>query len=107
PIGAMARAPRRGTCLLFALFGWTGHAYTAAALAIGTVVCIASSNAGTTSQDLKTSILVGGTPWRQQIAIIVGVITSVIVIGGTLQLINRNNTRVQEAEYDVVLPVPP
>src|SRR6185436_4357655 len=30
----------------------------------------------------------------------------VVVIGGTLQLVNRNNTRVQEAQYDVVLPVP-
>src|SRR4030095_17099512 len=106
PIGAMARAPRRGTCLLFALFGWTGHAYTAAALAIGTVVCIASSNAGTTSQDLKTSFLVGGTPWRQQVAIIVGVLTSVLVIGWTLQTINHNFTHVQEARYDVVLPSP-
>jgi uncharacterized oligopeptide transporter (OPT) family protein len=67
------------------------------------VVCIASSNAGTTSQDLKTSFLVGGTPWRQQVAIIVGVVTSVVVIGGTIQLLNRLNTKVQEAPYAVSL----
>jgi uncharacterized oligopeptide transporter (OPT) family protein len=92
-----------GTCLIFIVLGWTGHPYTAAALSIGTVVCIASSNAGTTSQDLKTSFLVGGTPWRQQTAIIVGVVTSVVVIGWTLQTINRNNRSVQEAQYDVLL----
>ena len=34
----------------------------------------------------------------------VGVLTSVLVIGWTLQFINRNYTRVQEADYDVTLP---
>jgi putative OPT family oligopeptide transporter len=103
PVSGMAIATLMGTCLMFVLLGWTGHAYTAAALSIGAVVCIASSNAGTTSQDLKTSFLVGGTPWRQQIAIIVGVVTSVIVIGATIQLINANNTRIVAATYPVVL----
>jgi uncharacterized oligopeptide transporter (OPT) family protein len=103
PISGMAIATLMGTCLIFNVLGWTGHAYTAAALSIGTVVCIAASNAGTTSQDLKTSFLVGGTPWRQQVAIMVGVATSVVVIGLTLQFVNRSYTRVQPAEYDVVL----
>ncbi|PYQ18225.1 MAG: oligopeptide transporter, OPT family, partial [Acidobacteria bacterium] len=103
PISGMAIATLMGTCLIFIVLGWTGHAYTAAALSIGTVVGIAASNAGTTSQDLKTSFLVGGTPWRQQVAIMVGVLTSVLVIGWTLQVLNRNNTRIQEAAYDVVL----
>ncbi|HEX6738369.1 MAG TPA: OPT/YSL family transporter, partial [Vicinamibacteria bacterium] len=107
PISGMAIATLMGTCLLFVVLGWTGHAYTAAALAIGTVVCIAASNAGTTSQDLKTSFLVGGTPWKQQVAIIVGVVTSVLVIGGTLQWINRTNRSVEEASYTVALDVPP
>jgi putative OPT family oligopeptide transporter len=103
PVSGMAIATLMGTCLVFVLLGWTGHAYTAAALSIGTVVCIAASNAGTTSQDLKTSFLVGGTPWKQQTALVVGVITSVIVIGWTLQLINRNHTHVQDARYSVTL----
>jgi putative OPT family oligopeptide transporter len=104
PVSGMAIATLMATCLIFILLGWTGHAYTAAALSIGTVVCIASSNAGTTSQDLKTSYLVGGTPWRQQVAIMIGVVTSVVVIGWTLQVVNRNNTSIQEAKYEVVLP---
>jgi putative OPT family oligopeptide transporter len=104
PISGMAIATLMGVCLIFVVLGWTGHAYTAAALSIGTVVCIAASNAGTTSQDLKTSFLVGGTPWKQQLALIIGVITSVVVIGGTLQLINKGNSRIQEANYAVVVP---
>jgi len=104
PISGMAIATLMGTCLIFIALGWTGHAYTAAALSIGAVVCIASSNAGTTSQDLKTSFLVGGTPWRQQVALMVGVVTSVVVIGWTVQTINNNNRSVQSANYDVWLP---
>jgi putative OPT family oligopeptide transporter len=107
PISGMAIATLMGTCLVFIALGWTGHAYTAAALSIGTVVGIASSNAGTTSQDLKTSFLVGGTPWRQQVAIMVGVLTSVLVIGFTLQALNRNNRSVQEAQYPALLLPPP
>jgi putative OPT family oligopeptide transporter len=103
PVSGMAIATLMGVCLVFILLGWTGHAYTAAALSIGAIVCIASSNAGTTSQDLKTSFLVGGTPWKQQVAIIVGVLTSVVVIGWTLQAINRNYTQVQEARYETLL----
>ena len=36
------------------------------ALSVAAVVCIASSNGGTTSQDLKTGYLVGATPKYQQ-----------------------------------------
>jgi putative OPT family oligopeptide transporter len=107
PVSGMAIATLMGTCLMFIVLGWTGHAYTAAAMSIGAVVCIASSNAGTTSQDLKTSYLVGGTPWKQQTAIIVGVLTSVLVIGATLQILNRTNARIEEARYEVSLPADP
>ena len=103
PISGMAIATLMGVCLLFVALGWTGHVYTAAALSIGAVVCIAASNAGTTSQDLKTSFLVGGTPWRQQVALIVGVVTSVIVIGWTLHFVNRAYRTVEQAQYPVVL----
>jgi uncharacterized oligopeptide transporter (OPT) family protein len=103
PVSGMAIATLMGVCLIFIVLGWTGHAYTAAALSIGSVVCIAASNAGTTSQDLKTSFLVGGTPWRQQVALIVGVITSVVVIGWTLQFVNRNYRSFPDAAYPVTL----
>jgi putative OPT family oligopeptide transporter len=103
PVSGMAIATLMGVCLVFVLLGWTGHAFTAAALSIGTVVCIAASNAGTTSQDLKTSFLVGGTPWKQQVALIVGVVTSVIVIGWTLQFVNRSYRSIEPAAYPVTL----
>jgi OPT oligopeptide transporter protein len=51
-------------------------------------VCIASANAGATSQDLKTGFLVGATPVRQQIGLVLGVMASAVVIGLTLILMN-------------------
>ena len=40
-------------------------------------------------QDLKTGQLVGASPWKQQIALIVGVIAGAIVIGPVLDLLNQ------------------
>jgi len=47
---------------------------------IGAVVCIASANAGDTSQDLKTGYLLGATPRAQQVALLIGV-----ALGGIIQ----------------------
>jgi putative OPT family oligopeptide transporter len=107
PISGMAIATLMGTCLIFVVLGWTGHGYEAVALSVGGVVCIAASNAGTTSQDLKTGFLVGATPWKQQVALIVGVLGCVLVIGGTVIFLNRNLTEIKATRYDVVLPADP
>ncbi len=88
PISGMAIATMMATCLAFLLAGWTSNAYKALVISIGGVVCIASANAGNTSQDLKTGFLVGATPRRQQLALLFGVLVSVAAIGGTLLLMN-------------------
>jgi uncharacterized oligopeptide transporter (OPT) family protein len=107
PISGMAIATLMGTCLIFVILGWTGHGYEAIALSVGGVVCIAASNAGTTSQDLKTGYLVGATPWKQQVSLIVGVLGCVLVIGGTVIFLNRNLTEIKVTRYDVALPADP
>lgn len=89
PISGMAIATMMATCVAFLLAGWTTNAYKALVISIGGVVCIASANAGNTSQDLKTGFLVGATPRRQQLALLIGVLVSVSVIGGTLLLMNK------------------
>src|SRR5262249_21075046 len=83
PISGMTIATLVLTCSIFVVLGWTGDAYSPVALAVGAVVCIAAANAGATSQDLKTGFLVGATPRHQQVALIVGVLTSSLVIGST------------------------
>ncbi|MDB5301244.1 MAG: putative oligopeptide transporter, family, partial [Phycisphaerales bacterium] len=80
------------TCLVFVLLGRTHKGATLTALTVAAVVCIAASNGGTTSQDLKTGYLVGATPRLQQLAILVASLTSALVIGVTLLLLNRAGT---------------
>jgi putative OPT family oligopeptide transporter len=92
PISGMTVASLLLTCLTFVLLGWSGPEYRLAALSIAGIVCIAASNGGTTSQDLKTGFFVGATPWAQQVAILVGAATSAIVIGFTLLLLNQAST---------------
>ena len=62
------------------------------ALSIGGIVCIAASNGGTTSQDLKTGFLVGSTPKFQQIAILVGALTSALALGPILLAMNQSGS---------------
>jgi putative OPT family oligopeptide transporter len=107
PISGMAIATLMGTCLLFVLLGWTGHQDEAAALAVGAVVCIAASNAGTTSQDLKTGFLVGATPWKQQVALIVGVLTCVFVVGWVVIRLNHDLSHTRPVQVARLLPPQP
>jgi putative OPT family oligopeptide transporter len=88
PISGMAIATLMATCAVFLLVGWTGGSYAVLALTIGGVVCVAAANGGGTSQDLKTGFLVGATPSKQQIALIIGAMASVFAVGGTLKLMN-------------------
>ncbi len=88
PISGMTVATLLFTCLVFLLIGWTGSAYYVTALSIGGIVCIASSNGGTTSQDLKTGFLVGSTPKLQQYAILIGAFGSAVILGPILMKLN-------------------
>src|SRR5215212_2513179 len=88
PISGMTVATLLLTCLTFVILGWTGSNYFVTALSIGAIVCIAASNGGTTSQDLKTGFLVGATPKSQQIAILVGALISAIALGPILLKLN-------------------
>jgi len=92
PISGMTVATLLMTCLIFLALGWTGPIHRLTALTIAGIVCIAASNGGTTSQDLKTGYLVGGTPRAQQIGILIGALTSALVIGVTLLWLNDAGT---------------
>jgi putative OPT family oligopeptide transporter len=89
PISGMTVATLLITCLVFLVIGWTGSTYYVTALSIGAIVCIASSNGGTTSQDLKTGYLVGSTPKYQQIAILIGALASALILGPLLLVLNN------------------
>ncbi|HSY01260.1 MAG TPA: oligopeptide transporter, OPT family [Acidobacteriaceae bacterium] len=90
PISGMTIATLMATAAVFLVKGWTAPAFGALAITVGGVVCIASSNAGDTSQDLKTGFLIGATPWKQQVALMIGVCVSTFAVGITLNAMNRS-----------------
>jgi uncharacterized oligopeptide transporter (OPT) family protein len=92
PTSGMTVATLLLTCGVFLLLGWTSPRYYVTALAVAAIVCIAISNGGTTSQDLKTGYLIGATPRLQQIAILVGTLASAIVLGPILLRLNASAT---------------
>ena len=89
PISGMTIATLMATSAIFLVAGWTAPAFGALAITVGGVVCIASAEAGDTSQDLKTGFLLGATPIKQRIAFFLGIICSTVAIGGTLFAMNR------------------
>jgi uncharacterized oligopeptide transporter (OPT) family protein len=92
PISGMTVATLLLTCLIFLAMGWTGGNYYVTALSVGAIVCIAASNGGTTSQDLKTGYLLGATPRSQQIAILIGATASALLLGPILLRLNDSGT---------------
>jgi putative OPT family oligopeptide transporter len=92
PISGMTVATLLLTCLIFLLVGWTGVQYYVTALSVGGIVCVAASNGGATSQDLKTGFLLGATPKYQQIAIMIGAALSAIALSPILIGLNAAGT---------------
>src|SRR6266571_3266136 len=88
PISGMTIASLIGITLVFLLLGWTGIDHRVQAISIACVIAVAVANGGNTSQDLKTGFLVGATPRRQQIAILVGAVASALAVGWTLTFLN-------------------
>jgi putative OPT family oligopeptide transporter len=64
-----------------------GPALPAVALFVTTIVFGASITSNDNLQDLKTGQLVGAAPWRQQVALIVGIIAGAVVIPPVLNLL--------------------
>jgi len=105
PISGMTIAALIGTCVVFLLLGWTGIDHRVQAISIAAVIAVAAANGGNTSQDLKTGFLIGATPRRQQIAILVGSLASALAVGWTLTFLNKSYTfQVPEAHPGFTAP---
>jgi uncharacterized oligopeptide transporter (OPT) family protein len=108
PISGMTIATLMATSAIFLVSGWTAPAFGALAVTIGGVVCIASAEAGDTSQDLKTGFIVGATPKSQRFAFLIGIAVSTVAIGFTLQLMNTSlqTFRAAPQAWDINAPHP-
>jgi putative OPT family oligopeptide transporter len=79
--------------LLALLYGHDGGAETSRALAayalfVTALVFSIATISNDNLQDLKTGQLVGATPWKQQVALVIGVIFGSLVIAPVLDLLN-------------------
>lgn len=74
---------------VFYLLGWTDMFGKAAAITVGTAVCVAASIAGDISQDLKSGYLIGAMPRKQQIGQMIGVITCAFFIAASVWLLGQ------------------
>ena len=93
PVSGMTIATLMGTALLVVIvgdliLGMEQDELMFATLIIASVVAVNAAIAGDVMQDLKTGHLVGATPWRQQIAEIVGVLTGAVMAPLTLVVLN-------------------
>ena len=88
PISGLALSALIVAALVMVAIGVTGLPGVAAVLAVAAVACCATSMAGSMIQDLKVGHLVGGTPWRMEVAEIVStavvafvMVVPIIVVG--------------------------
>lgn len=89
PVSGMTIATLLIVAAIYRAAGFSGMSGMVAALTVGAIICCALAVAGDISQDLKTGYLVGATPRAQQLAMIVGVIASGLVIGWVLLLLDN------------------
>jgi len=97
PVSGMAILAVLGAALLtLAIAGPLGMSgdtrpLVAFALLITAILLAVAVSANDNLQDLKTGQLVDATPWRQQVALVVGVVAGSAVIPPILDLLNRAN----------------
>jgi putative OPT family oligopeptide transporter len=73
--------------MLLLMLGPDSEIGPVAAVMIGAVVCCAACIAGDNLQDLKCGYIVGATPWRQQVMLAVGAVSSALVMAPVLNLL--------------------
>ncbi|MHB8633988.1 MAG: OPT family oligopeptide transporter [Thermoplasmatota archaeon] len=67
--------------------GVHGDIGPAAAVVVAAVICCAGSIAGDNLQDLKAGHILGSTPWKQQLMLMVGAVASAFFIAPVMQIL--------------------
>lgn len=89
PISGLTLSSLLIAAVLMVVLGLTDVHGVAAVLAVAGVVCCAAAIAGDMMQDLKVGHILGGTPWRMQVAEIIGVIVAALVLTLPLVALHR------------------
>ncbi len=93
PISGLALSALIVAALVMVAIGVTGLPGVAAVLAVAAVACCATSMAGSMIQDLKVGHLVGGTPWRMEIAAIIATAAVAFFLVVPIIILHEGNIR--------------
>lgn len=80
PISGLTLSALLISALLMVSLGVTGTAGILGVLGVAGVVCCAAGIAGDMMQDLKVGHILGGTPWKMEVAELVGVAVAALVL---------------------------
>ncbi len=98
PVSGMTITALMALTLIFSkVFGHNEATIKISAIMAGAVVCIATSLSGDLSQDLKTATLIGATPWKVQLAQLLGTLGSAVRTGFILLVLHKAYTIGSEA----------
>ena len=75
--------------VLMLLMGRNAELGPVATIMIGAVVCCAACIGGDNLQDLKAGHIVGATPWKQQVMLAIGSVSSALVMAPVLSLLAK------------------
>ena len=75
--------------VLVLLLGRDSSIGAVAAIMIGAVVCCAACIGGDNLQDLKAGYIVGATPWKQQVMLAIGAVSSALVMAPVLNILAK------------------
>ncbi len=89
PISGLTLSALVISALLMVLMGVTGVKGVAGVLGVAGVVCCAAGVAGDMIQDLKVGHILGGTPWRMELAEVIGVIGAAIALPVVLAVLDQ------------------
>jgi putative OPT family oligopeptide transporter len=89
PISGLTLSTLIIAALLMALIGLKGSFGIAAVIGVAAVVCCACGVAGDIMQDLKVGHILGGTPWKMELACIIGVIAAALVMVIPLNILHQ------------------
>jgi putative OPT family oligopeptide transporter len=107
PVSGLALSTLIIAALLMVGFGVTGLAGVGAVLGVAAVVCCACCVSGSLIQDLKVGQILGGTPWKMEVAEIVATIVTSFVLVFPIVILHEGNIRMGGIGIgDPALPAP-
>jgi uncharacterized oligopeptide transporter (OPT) family protein len=89
PVSGMTITALLAITVLFKFLGHDPKLIQTAAIMGGAIVCISISLSGDLSQDMKTAVLVGATPWKIQLTHIMGTLVSAVRTGFILMILYK------------------